>query len=445
MNRTTSRILITALVFSVGSRVAASLVMGEAVVPLPGTYDQVSYHTLALRVLGGHGFSFGEPWWPVTAAEAPTAHWSFLYTLYLVSVYAVFGPHPIAARVIQAAAVGILQPLLAYGIARQLSGENAGRWAAVLTAGYAYFIYYAATLMTEPFYITAILGCLYVAILLGRGRVDTTQRRTANKSGWLAVALGLLMGMAVLLRQLFLVVVPFVLLWVVFAGIGRRIRYAAFALLIVGVLVLPFTYYNASRFHRFVLLNTNAGYAFFWANHPIHGAQFVSILPSATYVDLIPPELKSLDEAALDQALLRQGLGFVLADPIRYLALSASRVPAYFMFWPSADSGMISNLSRVASFGVLWPFMLAGIVRAVRARGPWKEWLRSPAFLLLAFLVVYTGIHLLSWALIRYRLPVDAVALVFAGEALVALIGWLRLRLPSRPGASEASTSSDLP
>ena len=38
---------------------------------------------------------------------------------------------------------------------------------------------------------------------------------------------------------------------------------------------------------------------------------------------------------------------------------------------------------------------------------------------------LYTGsyvmLHLLSWALIRYRLPVDGVLLVFAGGAVAAL------------------------
>jgi fumarate reductase subunit D len=51
-----------------------------------------------------------------------------------------------------------------------------------------------------------------------------------------------------------------------------------------------------------------------------------------------------------------------------------------------------------------------------------------PASLLLLFVAVYTAIHLLSWALIRYRLPVDAVMLVFAGLALVELAAWLQRR-----------------
>jgi len=106
--------------------------------------------------------------------------------------------------------------------------------------------------------------------------------------------------------------------------------------------------------------------------------------------------------------------------------LSLSRIPVYFTFWPSAGSGMISNLSRVASFGLMWPFMLAGMVIVLlRQRA---AILSHPAAPLLLFAAVYTGIHVLSWALIRYRLPVDAVMLVFAGIAAVELLQWLQGR-----------------
>jgi hypothetical protein len=194
------------------------------------------------------------------------------------------------------------------------------------------------------------------------------------------------------------------------------------AFIIILVMVLPFTIYNISRFGHFLLLNTNSGYAFFWANHPIHGTHFQSILTTGEYQDLIPEELRNLDEAALDQALLQRGLRFILDDPVRYVLLSISRIPVYFMFWPSKDSGLISNISRVASFGLLWPFMLYGLYRSIAKR---KQslivWLDSPTALLVLFVSIYSLIHLLSWSLIRYRLPVDAVLLIFAGLAAVDL------------------------
>jgi hypothetical protein len=137
------------------------------------------------------------------------------------------------------------------------------------------------------------------------------------------------------------------------------------------------------------------------------------------YIRLIPPELRNLDEAALDQELLKRGLDFIKQDPGRYLLLSLSRIPAYFTFWPSRDSGLISNISRVGSFGLFSPFMVYGIYRAFTLLLKQKLTLKSdPAILLVLFATIYTGIHLMSWALIRYRLPVDAVLTIFAGLAV---------------------------
>jgi hypothetical protein len=97
-------------------------------------------------------------------------------------------------------------------------------------------------------------------------------------------------------------------------------------------------------------------------------------------------------------------------------------VEEYFKFWPSKDSGLISNVSRVASFGLCLPFMLYGlwlsITRTRRSRSALE---RSGIGLLLIFILVYTAIHLLSWTLIRYRLPIDAILVFFAAIAVEKL------------------------
>jgi hypothetical protein len=215
----------------------------------------------------------------------------------------------------------------------------------------------------------------------------------------------------------------------------RRILYTvAVTTAILVVAILPFTIFNYLRFERFVLLNTNAGYAFFWANHPIYGTQFRPASEmGTTYQALVPEELRHLDEAALDQELLKLGLQFVVEEPGRYLLLSASRIPHYFKFWPDPASGLISNLSRVASFALFLPFMLYGLVRPFfdtgRGGGELRVIRPTAAYLLLyLFVLVYTAIHVLSWAQIRYRLPVDAVLVTFAAIGLQDVTSRLRAR-----------------
>ena len=436
------RSLLAVIAVSVALRLAAAFYLGNSVAPLPGIFDQVSYHTLAGRVLEGHGFTFGTQWWPATAANEPTAHWSFVYVLWLAGIYGVGGTYPLVARLLQAVAVGVLQPLLTYRVAARVFGARVALVSAAVVACYAYFVYYAAALLTESFYIVAILWSLDRAMALA-GAGERTGRQRASL--WLQ--LGVALAAAVLLRQVVLAVVPVILLWAWWnaAAAGRRhaAAGAVAAALIIAAAILPWTVRNYAAFHRFVLLNTNAGFAFFWGNHPIHGTRFVPILPEGTYTRLIPDELHGLDEAGLERELMRRGFTFVLDDPVRYLLLSASRMEEYAKFWPSRDSGRASNYARVLSFGVCLPFMIGGVVLALsQARvgtGPASSHRRAAIWLLLAVAGIYTFVHLLTWTLVRYRLPVDAVLLPFAALSMVHV--WNLLPASARARAENRATS----
>ena len=428
------QVLIGIIVLSVLLRVVTGIAFfGNEIQELPGTFDEVSYHNLALRVLDGHGFSFGERWWPGTAANEPTAHWSYLYTIFLVVLYAVLGPSPLLARILQSVLVGILFPWLLYRLtfrlfAPQARGEGMFTYSptvaraqhiallvALIGAVYIYFFYYTASLITEGFYITGILWTFDTAVAI-------TQSTTVTNKLWLRF--GLALGVTILLRQLFLLFMPFLLLWLWWA---KRPRLTSFILplALVAALILPWTVRNYLAFDRFVPLNTNSGFAFFWGNHPVYGTQFIPILPSGAYYRMIPEELQAqgLNEAEMDSALLGEALKIIVADPGRYVLLSLSRFPSYFMFWPSGDSELVSNVSRVASFGLFLPFMLYGLYLALRQRfASWRDWLASPFTLLYLFILVYTGIHMLTWTLIRYRIPVDVMLVIFAGYGLVDLV-----------------------
>lgn len=418
---------LTAIIFvSVLLRVAVAVYMGNEVVELPGIFDQVSYHNLAIRVLGGYGFTFGEMWWPITRAGEPTAHWSFPYTLYLVGTYALFGIYPVAARILQAVIVGILHPYITYRIGEKTFGQTIGLIAAAVVSIYIYFFYYGAALMTEPFYITGILFSLYFAMQLA----DNTDKKQDIKLG---LALGISIGLTVILRQVFLLFLPFLFLWFWIARfrLNRRLPLlpTALSFLLIFSFILPITFFNYSRFHRFVLLNTNSGYAFFWGNNPIYGTKFIPILSTPEYQAMIPEEVRHLDEAALDSELLKRGIQFVVQDPKRYVLLSLSRIPPYFMFWYSPESSTLSNISRIGSFGVFLPFMLYGLVLGVRKKPFWAL-VFSPQGLLVLFALVYSGVHILTWTLIRYRLPVDAVLIPFAGLALYNIADRLSVKFP---------------
>ncbi len=432
-------VLVLIIALAVGLRVASALYQGNSVADLPGIYDQISYHGLAERVAAGYGFSFAEGHWPATPGGEPTAHWSYLYTLYLAAVYSLFGVQPLIARLIQAVLGGVLHTWFAYRIGRRLFGVETGILSAAFSAVYLYFVYYAGGLLTETFYFVCILWSLDLAMRIAEQRARPYRRRL-----WLE--LGLAIGITLLLRQVFVLFVPFLFLWIWWnlsespkteqTALGNRLRLPAVkglmaAAFVVFLLIVPWTIRNYRAFETFVPLNTNAGFAFYWGNHPIHGTNFVPLLPvdGPSYQDLIPPDLLMLNEGAMDRALLKEALGIIRSDPARFVLLSVSRSREYFKFWPSPESSTVSNVARVSSFGIFLPLMLYGLwVSATRVRRPCRPQQRSAILLLYLFMLIYAGVHLATWTLIRYRLPVDSLLLIFAALGAVDLLrrlGWI--------------------
>lgn len=396
-DKTTLRALIVIMLVSVLIRLVVAVVLGDNADPISGAYDQQSYDILAQRIVQGKGFTFPETWYPFTPPDTPTAHWSYLYTIYLAGVYALFGHHPLVARLLQAC-VSALSIWLAYRLGKRLFGNWAGLVSATLSAGYAYLIFFNAALMTQTFYIIAVMAAFDLAL----GLADQPTRR-----GW--VLLGLMLGIGALTRQTLLLFAPILFGWIIWR-VYRRLRWrdvlVSFAM--IGLVVLPWTVYNYFTFHDFLLLNSNGGFWFFSSNHPNQGTDF-----DPTYVAPIPADLQGLPEPAEDRALFQRGLGFIASDPVRFLRLTVNRLKDYYWMMPSESSSLISNIGRVLSFPLYLPFMVYGLYLSRRR---WKECV--PLYLFVIFEALFS---LLSWAAPRYRLPSDALLMIFAGFAVVSL------------------------
>ncbi len=275
--------------------------------------------------------------------------------------------------------------------------ETVALVAAAITALYAYFLLYSASLQSEGVYLVLVAWALILTLKLAER--PTWQR-------WLAW--GLAVTLASLVRQVFMPAALLLFLYVV-AKAWRRVKigHVALAGLVAALLLLPFTLRNYRVFGQFLLLNSSAGQVFWNANHPDLGTEFIgdAMFP-------IPADLEDANEAELTNELMRRGMRLVADDPGRFLLLSLDRAATLFMFWPSKQSSLISNISRSLSFMACLPFMIAGLVLSARE---WRRWL-----LLYLFIVAYAGIHIVSWAQIRYRMAVDVALIPFAALAIVA-------------------------
>ncbi len=348
------RWLLVILVVGALLRLAMALYLGDKVELIPVAYDQIHFDNVAHSLLAGRGFSFTRPPWPFIEAGAPTAYVSFLYTLFLAGVYGVFGPHALVVRIIQAL-VCSLMPWQVYLLVKRIWPMADGRWpqsvadsrwpmaeavalvAAAITASYAYFVFYSATLMTEGFYLVTVVWALSLTL-------DLAKAPSAPRwASW-----GLAVSLASLLRQVFMPLAALLFLYILWQARRRvKISHVVLAGGIAALLILPWTVRNYLAFDRFLLLNSQAGQVFWNANHPDMGADFDSIAMFP-----IPAELEGLNEAELDSALLRLGLQNVAADPGRFVRLSLSRLAAFFRFWPIPSASTFNNVARTVSFTI---------------------------------------------------------------------------------------------
>ncbi len=384
-------------------RIAAALYLGNEVSGLSGAHDEITYSMLGQRYAEGHGLTFPENWYPWIKADTPQSYFSATMSLSLAAIYSVVGYQPVVARLVMAfLSVAVLSMI--YLLSRRLFGERAAIAAIAAGAVYAYFIFYGVALVTETPFILALLVSIWLAY-------ELVEEPSPGK--W--IALGVALAVTLLLRMAVVFYVPVLIGWIL---LRRRewTKWAAVPLAVIGLALTPFIVRNYQLWGEFALSETQFGHVFWNGNHPGHNGNFhpFKVFP-------IPEDVLALDnDVLITKKLLAMGVESVLADPQHFLMLTLTRLRELFVFWPTEGSEPLANAMRVLSFGLLWPFALAGIY-LIRHR--WLE--LAPLFL---FAFIHVGVYASMWTMVRYRMPLDAMFLSFAGVACVALADKLGIR-----------------
>ena len=399
-SKTGNQLLFGILAIALILRVAMAVYLGDTVSGLSGAHDEISYSMLGQRYAAGYGMTFPEAWYPWIEANAPQSYYSYSISLFLGGIYALFGYHPLAARLIMAV-MSTLIVWMVFLVGRRLFNEKVALLATAITALYAYLIFYGVTLVTETPFTLALLIALYLAVRMRAGEMT---------GFWAWVLLGFVLAVAVLLRMAVIFFIPILLFWLFFAiRKHTSIFMLVIPLVIIGLAVLPLAMRNWQLWHQFLLLEAQFGHVFWNGNHPDHLGNFhpFKVFP-------IPTEVLALkNDVLITNTLLRMGIQNVLADPGNFIMLTLTRLREFFLFWPTEESTLPANLLRIGSFGIVLPFALYGLVSNLRR---FQE--LAPIYL---FFVVHTGIYAVTWTMIRYRVPLDPFFILFAAYTLYTL------------------------
>jgi 4-amino-4-deoxy-L-arabinose transferase-like glycosyltransferase len=383
-------------------RLAYSLALPDRIV-ITFEADPLTYDQIARNVVAGNGFSGASFYYP-PGTDHLTAFWDPLYPYLLAALYWVFGRSVHIVRVAQAL-LGGGAVALTFALGRRLLGAPAGVIAAAISAVYPFFIYYAAQLLTETLFMALILA-VFVA---GYRAQDTARAR------WFAV-LGVLTGLAALCRAEAFVFGGVLIIWLAWRTLRplvARVQLGAIALVAMLVVMLPWGIRNQRTHGQFILTTTKLGYNLYKYYHPLMTAdQTVPVVPF--------PDLDDLTEPQREAVMRRDGIQFMVADPGRTLWFMANKLALLFKLTPSNEVNRQYALVSVGSYGVLLPFMAAGLVLALRRRGDLLPVAAYVLFSVATKAAVFAGI--------RLRMQIEPFLILLAAGALVAAFQWVERR-----------------
>jgi len=335
-------------------------------------WDGHYYDFGARRIAAGLGYSDetiinGVPVWH------PWCHYPVGYSGFLGIVYRLFGTGPHVATVANAV-TGALLVAVVHRLARYATTPWRARIAALLAALSPGLIIYAALLMTEPL---SALGILAAGWLFVRRDELAPPRYLLKRPTLGAIAAGVVLGLAALVRPQSLLCAPAFLLLARpkegTSALSQRWRGAALgaaiALTSALVVIAPWTARNCRVMDGCALISTNAGWNLAIGAFPRATGRFET-LKAADGCPIVTGQVQQ------DRCWLDEGLGWIKEDPIRWIGLMPQKLSFTFdhesfpmgylgeadpVRWPEARRAMgrdvLSTLHRLllglAALGVI--------------------------------------------------------------------------------------------
>lgn len=348
------------------------------------------------------------------------------YAWFLALVYRLGGPRPAVAAAVQMA-LGLVNVVLTFLLARRWLGSGPALWTALLLAGYWLFPVFETTLLDPTLHLTLLLAAF---LLLERG-----DRTTAWP--WMGLA-GVVFGLAALVRPNTLLFILCAVVWCAWprgtGGPGPRSRWAAAGALALGVIlaVVPVTSRNITVGHDRVLISSNGGLMLYMGNsEPASGltetqglnnllrGKYRSCFDYPLLVDDLGAQLgRRLKPSEASAFLAAAARREACSDPARCLALIWKKI---LLFWgpvewghnnePTAQRLSSPLLRRLpGNFPALMALFLVGCAAG------WRHRAVTPASRLGTLLLLFIPVYFLSF------LP-----FVFSSQYRLALLPFLMM------------------
>ena len=359
--------------------------------------DTKGYVELAQSVARGQGFMLDGV---ISTRRSP------IYPLFLAP-YMGSKLFPLNVQVAQCI-IGSGCGVLLYILAAVLFGETAGRICSALYCFDYMLIRQTLAIMPETLFLFFLL-CFLILLYLSASR---------PKMSWVVLA-GIAGGVSSLTKEAFFIFIPISAIALYGLTLGRRkfFLYSFIFLIIYSLTLLPWIVRNSLIHKKIVFLTTSSGMTLYLGNNPsvdasLYGGEW------RRDIDTIYPETSlgltdNRDVIRWDRHLMNKSLAFIRGNKRVFLKNAVLKlIRLWFPFY--SDSPQPIKLLCLFQFVLVGVFSILGFIES-RAR--WKE--LFPLYLIIFYVSMVASITI---PVLRYRLPITLVLMIFSGVPLSNLI-----------------------
>jgi hypothetical protein len=357
------------------------------------------YDAIARNLWAGNGFvstGFGA----IYRAELHP-----LYPWFCALIYTVVGEPSIPAiQWVQIALVPLVG-VVAYRLGRELGSP----WVGVAAAAGVLFHPGLAIFSVRPhaLWLDSLLFLTVAWLVIRAGR---SVRRIAP-----AVALGAVLGLAMLGRSSVVGAVPLLIGWLLFRWRGQPYRWgkAALVLAVTAVVVTPWLIRNWMVFGRPTCLMTTSGYGL-WLGHHARSTGGALDEEGRALIDVAPSFAGRLEAAGTEIAQMdlfsREAWAYIKADP--WLAWQRTAIK-FWQFWAGSHQTGMWYPQRwrfwySLYYGVLWVMLIIG------SWSLWRQGYQGELTLVLGFAIAVSLVQSLFFVEGRHRWEVEGLLVVVA-------------------------------
>ncbi|MGQ0634381.1 MAG: ArnT family glycosyltransferase [Planctomycetaceae bacterium] len=394
------------------ARLGLAIALGLNKPPEPGS-DPEEYDTYAWNVTQGRGYRGMSP--DVADRDHLTAYRPPGTSLVWAGFYSVFGHRYDVIRILHCVA-GALSVWVLFRIGLLCFSERISLLAAAVYAVFPTALLSSTELMAEALGILYFLGFIWSSL-------DFARRPSWARS---AIA-GMLLGLGILTRANFVVMLPLILLWIVWQF--RFDRKAMVQALLIPTLavasLIPWTARNYLVFHEFIPLSTMGGSVLLQGNNDLV-ANVPELYGYNIWDTRIPEYSEALQNAGNEVERDRRAKEFAVqwltAHPEKWGYLVRMKLWRSITPFLQPNSPWHYRVGMLVAWGpvllLCLPALPITFVQFIRARHPgWLVHLCILHFVLLS---------LAFFGLARYRQPVEPLCILLASWTVVTLFEWVR-------------------